>query len=139
MADVSLPTGALPKRAVQGAMVAGRRLGGTEPDSIVTTAGQSAAVIEVPVGSLVTSIVAQSSLALANFTVGIEGANISDDVTKFRAAAALTADTRTEMVLDLPYLVETEGEQIVIDSSAAITSGSTGFVMVTYTADPFVL
>lgn len=139
MADVALPTGALPKRAVQGAVIAGRRLGGTEPDSIVTTAGQSAAVIEVPVDALVTSIVVQSSLALTAFTIGIEGDDVTDDIDKFRTSAALTADTRTEATLDLPYLVETEGERIVIDSSAAITSASTGFVMVTYTQDPFVL
>lgn len=138
MADVNLAAGYPVKRNVGGSTHAARSMG-----PVTAAQNEDVQVCELPLGALVTDIKAVFGGTLGtigNLTIGIEGANVTDDPDFFLAAAAVTAGATLVGNLQLPYLVETEGESITVRASGAsgIQAAATGQVAATYTMDGFV-
>lgn len=135
MADFNLRAGTPPKRVETGVVVAGVDL---EP--LTVAQNEDVEVCKLPLGAVVTDIVATSDAAIGPVSFGIEGANVVDDVDAFGVAVALTAGITARANLLLPYVVATVGEAITFRPAAVagIAAVDTGRVMAVYTMDGFV-
>lgn len=127
MADVNLPNNAPVRRNVIGAIVAARNLA-----DVTTTAGQSVAICELPVGAVVTEVGVHASIILALTDIGIEGPNIVDDPNFFADNQNHLADNVEFADLRLGYEATTEGEVVTVTPANAITAVSTGRAWVIY-------
>ncbi|MGI9507170.1 MAG: hypothetical protein ACR2RE_29360 [Geminicoccaceae bacterium] len=130
MATIALPTNAVPKRNVNGTIVAARDL-----TPVVAAAADTVEVCELPVGAVVVDFGVRASADLGLVTLGIKGDDITDDPDFFFASGASGANAVVKGNLRLGYEAETEGEVITFDTAAGIILATTGRAWVLYTMD----
>lgn len=127
MATIALPTNSVPKRNVNGAIIAARDL-----TSVVAAAADTVEICELPVGAVVIEVGVNASADPGNILMGIAGADITNDPNFFFVSAVSGSGVTVKAGLQLGYEAETDGEVVTFDTSVGIIAATTGRAWVVY-------